>query len=418
MKSKLIYGLSVLLLIGTHARADIFFADSFNRSNSTDIDASTDGMTGSLSPLTWVEAFEGSGQGSSIQIASNQLNVAVGAGMSSLFLDHNFIDEGILTSDGFSISMDVVSITTADDSANRFGGFGVGNSRAEALAAADSFDSAAPFRPSTARANQGIGVSDFYVDLALDNCLRLWSNGALLNTINVGAASGTLRVDFYVTGFNAAAPVTAVVYFNGMQKDIRSFAWDYSNTNYIGISGRTVGAGVFLDNFSIRSVTQETADIFVTAVNGSTVVKEGSTTDEISFSMTANPLSWPVTISIADALDPAQVTVSPAQVTFTSADWQTPQTVTVQAIDDNDMERAIHDTTLRLTVATDSQSPYYGYPLADIPVLIHENDCGAWGFNPADFNLDCQVNLEDFSIFALEWIHCSTPDPECQDFRP
>jgi len=417
MKKKLIYSIALLLTMALYARADVFLSDTFNRANNVDIDASADGMSGTLAPCAYQEAFEGSGT-ASIAIVSNQLNVAQGVGMSSLFIDHNLIDADILNADGFSISMDVVSITSADDQGNRFGGFGVGNTRSEALAAADSFDSAAPFRPNLARANQGIGVSDFYVDLALDNCLRLWSNGALLNTINVGAASGTIKVDFFVTGFTAGSPVTAIVYFNGIQKDIQSFTWDNTDANYIGVSGRTAGAGVFLDNFTIASVTQAAANIFVTVTDGATVVKEGSTADEMTLSLTSNPLSYPVTVSIADALDPDQVSVSPSQVTFTSADWQTPRTVTVQAIDDSDMERAEHDTTLILTVTADPLSPYYGYQIADIPVIVQENDCGAWGFNRADFNLDCQVNLEDFSMFALEWIHCSFPDPECQDFRP
>lgn len=417
-KGTVFFIIAMLLPAAGLLQADVFFSDNFNRADSTDINASTDGMSGTLSPLAYVEAYEGSGAASSIQISNNQLNIAVGAGMSSLFLDHNFTDADILTADGFSVSLDVVSITTADDAANRFGGFGVGNTRDEALAAADSFDSATPFRPSVARANQGIGVSDFYVDLALDQNLRLWSNGSLLNTVNVGAASGTIRVDFFLTDFNAGSAVTAVVFFNGIQKDIQSFTWDHTNADYIGISGRTAGAGVFLDNLSIGTVTQQAANIFVTITDGTTLVKEGSTTDELILSITSNPLSWPVTIDITDLLDPHQVTVDPAQVIFTSSNWQAAQTVTITAIDDNDMERATHDTTLGLTVTMDPASPYYNYTLADVPVLVEDNDCGAWGFNRADFNLDCQVNLEDFAMFALEWIACSSPDPECQDYRP
>ncbi len=182
-----------ILLPANALGVDVLFSDTFNRSANTDIDALSDGMSGTLSPMIYQEAFEGSGAASSIQILSNQLNIAVGAGMSSLFLDHNYIDSEILAADGFSVSMDVVSITTADDIANRFGGFGIGNTRNEALNAKDSVDSTTPFRPNVARANMGYGVSDFYVDLALDQNLRIWSNGNLLNTISVGAASGTIR---------------------------------------------------------------------------------------------------------------------------------------------------------------------------------------------------------------------------------
>ena len=247
------------------------FNDSYDRPNNTDIDASSTGMGGTLSPLVYVEAFEGSGAATSIQILSNQLNVAMGAGMSSLFLDHNFIDASLLTTDGFSVSIDVVGITTADDTGNRFGGFGIGHTRDEALAARDSFDSAAPFRPNLARAGQGIGVSDFYVDLALDMNLRVWSKGTLLETIAVGAASGTIRTDFYVPDFNAGSTVVAEVYFNGVKQATQSFTWDYTDANYLGISGRTAAAGVFLDNLAVATFTSEKANTPVPA-NGLTGV--------------------------------------------------------------------------------------------------------------------------------------------------
>jgi hypothetical protein len=412
MKKTTAYVAILFLAIGV-LQADVFFSDSFDRPNNTDIDASPVGMSGSLSPMTYVEAFEGSGA-ASIQILSNQLNIAVGAGMSSLFMDHNFIDADILSTDGFSVSLDVVSIIpTGTDTANRWGGFGVGLTRDEALAAGDINDQSTTLRGGGGAA----GVCDFYVDVAEDQNLRLWSNGTVLNTINVGTSSGTIKTDFYVSDFNAGSLVTAIVFFNGIQRDMQSFTWDHTAANYIGISGRAA-SGVFLDNLSVGTVAQQTANIFVNVTNGSTVVKEGSTTDELILSITASPLSYPVVIDIEDILNPNQVTVSPAQVIFTAANWQTPQTVTITAIDDDDMERATHDTTLRLTVTADPESPYYSYSLADVPVLIEDNDCGAWGFNPADFNLDCQVNLEDFSLFVLEWIACSMPDPDCQDFRP
>jgi hypothetical protein len=245
----------------------VLFSDTYDRTDNTDIDVSTDGMSGSLAPMVYQEVFEGSGVNTSIQVIGNQLNVARGVGMSSLFLDHNFTDAAITSSGGFSISMDVVSITTADDAGNRYGGFGVGNTLAEAMAAKDSFDSAVPYRPNLARANTGIGVSDFFVDLALDKNLRVWSNGNLLSTINVGAAAGTISVDFLTSGFDAAGTVNAIIYFNGVQVDTKSFAWDNTGANYIGIAGRTAAAGVFLDNLEI-AVIPEPATLILLGLGG------------------------------------------------------------------------------------------------------------------------------------------------------
>ncbi|AQT69110.1 Evolved beta-galactosidase subunit alpha [Anaerohalosphaera lusitana] len=43
-------------------------------------------------------------------------------------------------------------------------------------------------------------------------------------------------------------------------------------------------------------------------------------------------------------------------------------------------------------------------------VVIPEDNCGAWGFSPADLNKDCSVDLEDMTIFAADWMECSMPD--------
>ncbi len=247
-------------MVGIAAQeATVLFSDNYNRPDSTDIDASAVGTGGVLVPLVYVESFEGSGLATSIQIRNNQLNLAYGAGMSNLFLEHNFIDAAILEADGFSVSLDVLSIQTSDDTPNRFGGFGVGNSRAEAAAAGDSSNHAAPLRPTTGRANQGIGVSDFFVDVALDNNVRLWSKGSLLQTIPVGVSFGTIRADFYVTDFSAQSAVTVAVYFNGVHLSTREFTWDYTDTNYLALSARTPGEGVFVDNLNIVTFYEDKA---------------------------------------------------------------------------------------------------------------------------------------------------------------
>ncbi|MBN2843305.1 MAG: hypothetical protein JXM68_09460, partial [Sedimentisphaerales bacterium] len=156
----------------------------------------------------------------------------------------------------------------------------------------------------------------------------------------------------------------------------------------------------------------------ITAVesSGVTRVAEGGYTDQVEISVSDNPGAYPVTVSIIDTLDPEQVLCSPAQIVFNSSNWQAAQTITLTAIDDADMERAEHDTILELNVSVAQQSPYYGKTLTDIFVYIVENDCGAYGFNPGDFNLDCQVDLNDFVIFVDSWLACSNVDPDCQVF--
>jgi hypothetical protein len=227
------------MLLMNLSQAETLFSDTYTRANNTDIDAVSDGMSGTLSPIAYVECFEGSGVATSIQIASNQLNIAYGPGMANAYLNHNFTDAAILTAGGFSISIDIVSIAyTTTDLANRYGGFGVGMTQAEAAAAGDITDNDAD---STTMRGGGdnVAVCDLFVDVALDNNLRIWSNGSLKQTINVGAAAGTLKVDFSVPDFNAGSLVTAAIYFNKVLQASQSFQWDNTGANYIGLSGRT-----------------------------------------------------------------------------------------------------------------------------------------------------------------------------------
>jgi len=246
-------------LAGAGYTGSILFSDSFDRANSTDIDASSAGMAGTLAPMTYMESYEGSNIATSIQILNNRLNVAFGPGMANLYLNHNFTDAAISAAGGFSISLDVVSIAgTTTELPNRFGGFGVGMTQSEAAAAGDSSDDDADSTTMRGGGNN-VAVADFFVDVALDNNLKLWNNGTLLSTIPVGVSAGTIKVDFYLTGFNAGDWVTAEVYFNGVQTAVQYFTWDNTNANYVGISGRTPAAGVLLDNFSIATVYTDKA---------------------------------------------------------------------------------------------------------------------------------------------------------------
>ena len=47
---------------------------------------------------------------------------------------------------------------------------------------------------------------------------------------------------------------------------------------------------------------------------------------------------------------------------------------------------------------------------ADVDVMIYENDCGAIGYDLADINKDCAVDLNDFAILAAEWLTSRLPN--------
>ena len=162
------------------------------------------------------------------------------------------------------------------------------------------------------------------------------------------------------------------------------------------------------------NLTFAAGSILVDQNSGQTNVSEGGSSDNVTVQLTMDPGPYPVTIQVQDGLDPNQVSLTPSSLVFTSANWQIPQPFEVTAVDDDFMERAVHDTELNLSILTDPASAYYGLAINPIWVEIQDNDCGAWGFSPHDFSLDCIVNLSDLSILASDWLQCSLP-PDCQN---
>jgi len=150
----------------------------------------------------------------------------------------------------------------------------------------------------------------------------------------------------------------------------------------------------------------------VTESSGSTEVSENGATDTIEFELMVEPAS-DVTVDLA--FDAAQLTVSPAQLVFPVASWDTPQSVTVGAVDDAVLEADPHSSVV--TYASDSADPNDALA-GSVAVSIGENDCGAWGYYSMDFDQDCDVDMADLAAFAAQYLLCTRPDdPACTDLR-
>jgi hypothetical protein len=106
----------------------------------------------------------------------------------------------------------------------------------------------------------------------------------------------------------------------------------------------------------------------ITPGGGSTDVVEGGSTDSYTVTLSSAPTAN-VTINIAP--DP-QVAVSPASLTFTTANWSTPQTVTVTAVDDSLYELA-HTGSINHS-ATSADANYDGISIDGLLVIITDND--------------------------------------------
>ncbi len=112
----------------------------------------------------------------------------------------------------------------------------------------------------------------------------------------------------------------------------------------------------------------DTAGVTVAHTGGNTSVTEGGATDTYTVVLTSEPTA-DVTVSVAAN---GEVSTAPTSRTFTPANWSTPQSVTVTATDDPDVEGA-HMTTLMHTV-TSADAKYSGASVNGLSISITDND--------------------------------------------
>ncbi len=208
------------------------------------------------------------------------------------------------------------------------------------------------------------------------------------NGVSAGVIGNPANIPFYYGLLGQASPVNGEIV---VHVDVHAGARTY----YEGLTYEPAGNILFYGQS-----------------DGSTVVsEEGATSDQYTVALSGQPTAN-VTVTISNADDPNQVTVSPTSLAFSDSDWDTPQTVTVTAIDDATLETDPHAALLvHETSSGDSSWDELSFNLG---VSVLENECGAWGFKASDFNENCITDLEDFLGFSLNWLVCTTPNtPGC-----
>ncbi|WP_193196167.1 CARDB domain-containing protein [Nostoc sp. MG11] len=133
-----------------------------------------------------------------------------------------------------------------------------------------------------------------------------------------------------------------------------------------GIQGETDAT----DNIRVVQIELATlnAGVIIAETDGSTNVTEGGATDTYTVALTSQP-----TADVAIAINfTAQVTADVNTLTFTAANWNQAQTITVAAVDD-DVVEGNHTSTLTLTAAS-ADASYNDIAINSINVSITDND--------------------------------------------
>lgn len=116
--------------------------------------------------------------------------------------------------------------------------------------------------------------------------------------------------------------------------------------------------------------------LLITQTDSKTEVGEGGVTDTYTLALTSPP-SANVTVSISPAVNTAvppvgQVVTDLSTVTFTPANWNTPQTVTVSAVNDANVEGDV--TTLIHHTLQSADKAYAGLQSTPVVVTVNDND--------------------------------------------
>ena len=249
-------------------------------------------------------------------------------------------------------------------------------------------------------------VTELSVDQGLPTCIGVTvteSNGST----EVSEAGGTTNTDTYTVALDTepTASVTITVTSGDTgAATVSPATLTFSTTNWN--SGQTVtvsGVDDFVTQSSDRSVTighsatssdavyngiaivdvratvvdDDTAGVSIIESSGSTVVSEAAgagRTDTYTVELATLP-TGSVTVAVTSGAVGA-ATVSPATLTFSTSDWNSEQTVTVNGVDDFVDQSSDRSVTISHS-ATSSDTAYSGIAIADVTVTVVDDDTTA-----------------------------------------
>src|SRR5882672_8753014 len=128
--------------------------------------------------------------------------------------------------------------------------------------------------------------------------------------------------------------------------------------------------GMNASDVGVTNTDDDTAGITVAPTSGLTTT-EGGGTATFTVVLTSQPTAN-VTVGLSSS-DLTEGTVAPASVSFTSANWNTAQTVTVTGVDDFGVDGAVAYTIVT-AAATSTDGIYNGMNAADVGVTNTDND--------------------------------------------
>ena len=166
----------------------------------------------------------------------------------------------------------------------------------------------------------------------------------------------------------------------------------------VGLSiGDANGDASIQSNHTYTVIDDDSAGVTVSPISVTT--SEDATTATFTVVLTSQP-SADVTIPIISG-DPSEGTVDQASLTFTTANWDTAQTVTVTGVDDDQIDGNITYTVSVGDPASTGDSDYDGLSdgdTADVSVTNNDNDVAGVTVSPISLNTSEDATTATFTV--------------------
>jgi hypothetical protein len=142
-------------------------------------------------------------------------------------------------------------------------------------------------------------------------------------------------------------------------------------------------------------LTESSSGAFIVPTDGMTAVSEDGEPayDTYTVELRGDPPTADVTIALAAD---SQLELDKTEIVFTAQDWQAPQTVIVNAVDDSLIE-GLHESVITHSVS--SADDKYDGQILSLQVEIIDND------RLADFVRDGHIDISDAVAFAEHWLN-------------
>ena len=190
-------------------------------------------------------------------------------------------------------------------------------------------------------------------------------------------AEGTVSpssVTFTAANWNTAQTITVT----GVDDLIDDDNITYTIVTAAATSSDPLYSAMAVSDVSVSNTDNDTAGITVSPTSGLTTTELGG---QATFTIVLNTQpTASVTIGLSSS-NTAEGTVAPSSVTFTTANWNTPQTITITGVDDF-VDDANVSYSIVTAAATSSDSKYSGLNALDVSVVNTDNDTAGITVSP------------------------------------